>query len=158
MKVRIILAALAITLTAGACAVPVENEVSAGHSKPGKTTAKAAKKTPPVALKAVETEHDPGVFAEGTYTAVKVTITNRRKSGLLDVAPFYFAVVDSKGGKHEASDSTGVDKNEFDLTKLAPGEHATGTVAMKGRFVPTKVTFTLNGFGTVYSAPVAQAR
>ncbi|WP_241748408.1 DUF4352 domain-containing protein [Streptomyces sp. M3] len=71
------------------------------------------------------------------YTSVKVTITNNSKDDI-DVNPLYVTITD--GSKHSAE--LGVDEDQLDTVKLAPGENVTGTITGKGAFGAKYVTYT----------------
>ncbi|MFE5912074.1 DUF4352 domain-containing protein [Streptomyces wedmorensis] len=102
----------------------------------------------PVKITAVKTTFKPSVLHDGgAYTSVEVTITNTGDE-TVNTNPLYFTITDSTGAKHAAE--LGMDKDQMDLLKLAPGEKATGVITGKGKFDPEYVTFVegLLGEGT----------
>jgi hypothetical protein len=119
---------------------------TAGDAKPGKDDAKAdepkeapAKKAP-VVVTAKVVEFKKSILADGDdYTSVQVTLTNNGDKDL-DVNPLYFTVTDTGGSKHTAE--LGVDEDQMEVVKLAPGENVTGTITGKGSYTAKYVTYT----------------
>lgn len=99
----------------------------------------SAKKAP-VAVTAKQVDFKKSILAEGDdYTSVQVTITNNSKNDL-DINPLYVTITDTSGSKHTAE--LGVDEDQLDTVKLAPGENVTGTITGKGKFDAKYVTYT----------------
>lgn len=95
---------------------------------------------PAVKITAKKTAFTPSILADGSaYTSVKVTIKNNSDEQI-SVNVLYFEITDSKGTKHSAE--LGIDENQIDTVKLAPGENVTGSITGKGKFDPTHVTYT----------------
>ncbi|MEU7736591.1 DUF4352 domain-containing protein [Streptomyces griseus] len=120
---------------------------AAGDAKPGKDNdaePDAPKEQPekkaPVAVTAKQVDFKKSILAQGDdYTSVQVTITNNSKSDI-DINPLYVTITDTDGSKHTAE--LGVDEDQLDTVKLAPGENVTGTVTGKGKFDAGYVTYT----------------
>lgn len=105
-----------------------------------KTTAKEEpKETAPVKVIAKKTTFTKTILADGSYTSVLVTITNN-SDDTIDVNPLYITITDTAGTKHTAE--LGVDENQIDTVKLAPGENVSGAVTGKGKFTAKYVTYT----------------
>lgn len=99
----------------------------------------------PVTVTAKKATFAPSVLHNGgAYTSVTVTLKN---DGDKEVStnPLYFTITDTDGTKHHAE--LGMDENQMDLMKLAPGEKATGVITGKGKFTPAYVTYTDGMFG-----------
>jgi len=123
----LILAALLLT----AC---VPTETPTRSDKPAATKQQAA-----VGLTAKPAEFKPTVLHRGgDYTSVTVTVTNRSTKDM-SVNPFYFKVTDTEGGVHRPE--LGMDEDQIDTLTLAPGEHVTGSITVKGTVTPASVTF-----------------
>ena len=138
------LTAITAALLLTAC-VPTDTPAS---SKPG-ATAKQAR----VTLTAKPTEFKPTVLHRGgDYTSVQVTLTNRGTKEL-SVNPLYFKVTDADGGVHRPE--LGMDEQQIDTVAIAPGEHITGTVTVKGAITPAAVTFTDGLIGQSVRASVS---
>ncbi|MFE9456228.1 DUF4352 domain-containing protein [Streptomyces californicus] len=118
-----------------------------GEAEPGKDDdAKADPpkdepvKKAPVSVTGKQVDFKKSILAQGDdYTSVQVTITNNSKKDL-DVNPLYVTITDADGSKHTAE--LGVDEDQLDMVKLAPGENVTGTITGKGKFDAAYVTYT----------------
>lgn len=99
----------------------------------------------PVQVVAKKTAFAPSILHDGgEYTSVSVTITNNSDE-TISINPLYFAITDTDGSKHTAE--LGMDENQIDTVKLAPGENTTGVITGKGDFTPKYVTYTEGLFG-----------
>lgn len=155
---RIIAAIALAALTLVGCQAADEKPAPVQPADAG-TAAKvpAAKKATasPIKIQAVKTRFRPSVLhSGGSFTSVKVTITNNTKSNL-EINPLYFAITDSGGTKHDSSTGLGEDDQQIATIKLAPGEKATGSICAEGKFTPKTVSFTKDGFGDEARAAVA---
>ena len=122
--------AILATLLLTAC-VPTQTPAA---DKPAAATKQAA-----IGLTAKPAAFKPTVLHRGgDYTSVAVTVTNRGKQDV-SVNPFYFKVTDTEGGVHRPE--LGMDENQIDTLTLAPGEHVTGSITVKGTVTPASVTF-----------------
>ncbi|MYW30121.1 DUF4352 domain-containing protein [Streptomyces sp. SID2119] len=93
-----------------------------------------------VTVTAKQVDFKKSVLAQGDdYTSIQVTITNNSKNDL-DINPLYVTITDTSGSKHTAE--LGVDEDQLDMVKLAPGENVTGTITGKGKFDAKYVTYT----------------
>ena len=138
------LTAITAALLLTAC---VPTETPAG-GKPSASAKQAA-----VTLTAKPTPFKPTVLhRRGDYTSVLVTLTNR-SSDQLSVNPLYFKVTDADGGVHRPE--LGMDEQQIDTVAIAPGEHITGTVTVKGKLTVASVTFTDGAFGQSVRASVS---
>lgn len=112
---------------------------SASTTKPAATQG-SAKQDQPEEEPAKKTDFKKSILAQGDdYTSVKVTITNNSKDDI-DVNPLYVTITGTDGSKHTAE--LGVDEDQLDTVKLAPGEDVTGTITGKGAFDAKYVTYT----------------
>ncbi|MFZ4300300.1 hypothetical protein ACOZE3_20615 [Streptomyces cinereoruber] len=95
-------------------------------------TSEAPKEEPvedaPVKVTAKRTELKQSILHDGSsaFTSVTVTVTN-------------------SGDKHTAE--LGIDEDQIDTVKLAPGENVTGAITGKGKFTPKYVTYIDGLFG-----------
>ncbi|MEU0397728.1 DUF4352 domain-containing protein [Streptomyces sp. NPDC006208] len=113
----------------------------------------AESKSAPVKITAVKTTFAPSVLhSGGKYTSVRVKITNDSDQEI-SVNPLYFGITDTGGTKHSAE--LGVDENQIDTVKLAPGENVSGVITGKGSFTPKYVTYTDGLFGDDVRANVS---
>ncbi|MBT2394309.1 DUF4352 domain-containing protein [Streptomyces sp. ISL-1] len=105
-----------------------------------KPVEKPKEEASPITIAATPTKFTPSVLHDGgEYTSVKVTITNNSEKKI-SVNPLYFAITDKTGEKH--TQELAADKNQMDVTDLAPGEKMTGVITGKGKFVAAYVTYT----------------
>lgn len=100
----------------------------------------AVEEKPAVAVTAKKTAFAKTILADGSnYTSVLVTIVNN-SSDTISVNPLYITITDTTGAKHTAE--LGVDENQIDTVKLAPGENVAGVVTGEGKFTAKYVTYT----------------
>lgn len=100
----------------------------------------AVEENPAVTVTAKKTTFAKTILADGSnYTSVLVTITNN-SSDTISVNPLYITITDTTGAKHTAE--LGVDENQIDTVKLAPGENVSGVVTGEGKFTAKYVTYT----------------
>ncbi|MEF9909440.1 DUF4352 domain-containing protein [Streptomyces sp. P5-A9] len=119
---------------------PAATQGSAKQDQPEEEPAKKEQKKEPVTVTAKKTDFKKSILAQGDdYTSVKVTITNNSKDDI-DVNPLYVTITGTDGSKHTAE--LGVDEDQLDTVKLAPGEDVTGTITGKGAFDAKYVTYT----------------
>lgn len=138
------LTAITAALLLTAC-VPTETPAGSKSSVSAKQAA--------VTLTAKPTPFKPTILHRGgDYTSVLVTLTNRGTKEL-SVNPLYFKVTDADGGVHRPE--LGMDEQQVDTVAIAPGEHITGTVTVKGKLTVASVTFTDGAFGQSVRASVS---
>lgn len=120
-----------------AAAAPEKPAAKEADAKPAKP--KPAPEAP-VKVTAKKTEFAKSILADdGAYTSIQVTITNNSDE-TISVNPLYITITDTNGTKHTAE--LGVDENQIDTVKLAPGENVSGVVTGKGKFTGKYVTYT----------------
>ncbi|MGA5869979.1 DUF4352 domain-containing protein [Streptomyces cinereoruber] len=138
------------TAPSASAAPEKSSEAAPQKSKAPAPTSEAPKKEPvedaPVKVTAKRTEFKPSILHDGSsaFTSVTVTVTNSGDKEI-DINPLYFTITDTSGGKHTAE--LGVDEDQIDTVKLAPGENVTGTITGKGKFTPKYVTYVDGLFG-----------
>ncbi|WP_405699053.1 DUF4352 domain-containing protein [Streptomyces sp. NBC_01383] len=123
---------------------PAATEPAAKQTKGADDKADEPKKEKPadapVAVSAKKATFKKSVIADNdNYTSVQVTVRNNGDKDI-DVNPLYFSITDTGGSKHTAE--LGVDEDQMDTVKLAPGENLTGTITGKGTFTAKYVTYT----------------
>ena len=155
-----LLAAAAILLglaTATACEPVAEDPAPVqGADAGGKTSGSPSKKAkPPIGLKAKRVTAERSVLSDGgALSCVKVTVTNQRRK-VVNVNPLYFAITDTSGTKHDASEALADYEGQIATTDLAPGEKATGVVCGKGKFTPKTISMTDELLSTTARATVS---
>ncbi|MGZ2359647.1 DUF4352 domain-containing protein [Streptomyces sp. 372A] len=118
---------------------PPTKEPAASAPAESKKPEEPAKKEP-VTVAAKKVAFKKSILAQNNdYTSVQVTITNNGKDEI-DVNPLYVTITDTDGRKHTAE--LGMDEDQLDTVKLAPGENVTGTITGKGKFDAKYVTYT----------------
>lgn len=157
MRRHTAITAITATLLLAACAPTAPHSSKPRTHRtttvPAAAPTKAGAEQATIRLTAVRATFAPSVLADGSaYTSVKVTITNTGADEL-SVNPLYFTVTDSTGEKQPAQ--LAVDENQIATLKLAKGEKATGTITVKGKVAPVKVTFTDGLIGDSVSASVS---
>ncbi|NEC67377.1 DUF4352 domain-containing protein [Streptomyces sp. SID9727] len=108
--------------------------------KPEEPKKEEPAKKEPVTVAAKKVAFKKSILAQNdNYTSVQVTITNNGKDEI-DVNPLYVTITDTDGRKHTAE--LGMDEDQLDTVKLAPGENVMGTITGKGKFDAKYVTYT----------------
>jgi len=149
------IALTAVVLASAACTAPADDPVAVQSPEKAGAKSSAAKKPVPIKLTAKRATAKKSVIASGgALSCARVTVTNQSKKNV-EVNPLYFSLTDTTGAKHDTGDALGDAEGQIDNVTLAPGEHVTGLVCGKGKWVPKVVAMTDTSLSEAVRAAVS---